>query len=207
MTPPSALDIHGQFAAASGTELRGDAFLAAFHEDFWRTGPSGFWKLEVGQSFIESTSASWWAFEHGDLAGAVALHEGRREELADYYRRIAEHGFATCRVRVVDLPLSPYLRWELPLLRLRDELGGACRVLASSHHALLGADRPLPEVCVLGDEVVYRLLYAPSGLQLGGVRYADAVLAVGLRRYLQALFYAAEPIWSFADRELGYARE
>jgi len=206
MTPTSALDIHGQFAELPGTELLGEEFLAAFAQDFWRIGPSGFWKLEVGQVFVEPRSRSWQAFVAGDLAGAVAMHDDRREELVDYYRRVAECGFATCRIRVVDLPLTPYMRWELPLLRLRDELGGHCHVLTPDRHALLGERRP-PEVCVLGDDVVYRLLYTAGGLQLGGVRYTDPALATALRRYLQTLYHSAEPIWAFAARELDLVQE
>ncbi|MGV9537913.1 DUF6879 family protein [Streptosporangium sandarakinum] len=67
------------------------------------------------------------------------------------------------RLRVVERPYTPYLRWELQFLRLRAEAGERLRVLDSG---ALGDGRDLHrllELVILGSSVMYRVLYDGSG--------------------------------------------
>ena len=188
--------------AITGERLLGEDYQKSFERDFWQTDHLGFWKLERRQEFQEPTSPSWRAFAAGDWAEATRLTEARRGALTDYYRRIADHGFTTRRVRVVERPLTPYLRWELHLLRLRDELGGAVRVVGDDQVAALETVRPLPEVITLGSAVLYEILYDEDGRQLGGVRCADREVVRRWRTLIQDLYRTGEAVASFVDREV-----
>ena len=85
-------------------------------------------------------------------------------EFNDYYRRIAGSGFATRRVRVVQEPLTPYLQWELHVLRLRHEYGGLTQVVGPGGVAAVEVDGPLPEIYTLGTDVMYEAIYDAAGV-------------------------------------------
>lgn len=184
-----------------GERLLGDAYLADFDKHFWHSGTPGFWKLERLQEFREPTDDSWVAFSEGDWPGALALLEGRREALTRHYARLRSHGFETWRIRVVEEPLTDYMRWEFRLLLMRDELGGHTRVIDASKVRSYEQDGLLPELITLGDHVVYRLLYDENGLQEGGVRHTGRDLVVRCRQFVQGLYDEGESIGAYLDRE------
>ncbi|MEU3202869.1 DUF6879 family protein [Streptomyces cyaneofuscatus] len=186
---------------APGERLLGDAYAADFDRHFWQIGEPGFWKLERLQEFQEPTDDSWVAFSKGDWPEALRLLEGRREALTGHYAKLRAHGFETWRIRVVEQPLTDYMRWELRLLLLRDELGGHTRVIDAGRVRAHEQDGPLPELITLGDDVVYRLLYDENGLQEGGVRYTGSGLVSRCREFVRALYHEGEGIGGFCARE------
>ncbi|MER7184907.1 DUF6879 family protein [Streptomyces hyaluromycini] len=188
-------------AGASGERLLGDAYLADFEEHFWKVGPSGFWKLERLQEFLEPLDDSWVASSQGDWRTSFALLEQRRESLSRHYDKIRAHGFETWRIRVVEPPLTDYMRWELRLLLLRDELGGYTRVIDSGRVEQFEAHGVLPELITLGDDVMYELLYDDNGLQQGGIRYSQRELIVRCREFIQRLYGEGEDIRGYFTRE------
>lgn len=195
--------MHELFDGVPGDRLHRDDYQQAFDRDFWKTGAPGFWKLERGQTFQEPSSPSWVAFAAGDWDEARRLTDARRPELEGYYRKITDHGFRTHRVRVVQLPLTPYLRWELHLLRLRDELGGTVRVVdAGLVRVFETAEHHLPEICTLSDDVMYQAVYDENGLQQGGIRYTDRELIRGCRVFIEELFALGEDLPGFLEREV-----
>jgi hypothetical protein len=86
------------------------------------------------------------------------------------------------------------MRWELNLLRLRDELGGHTRIIDAAAVRRFEAALVLPELITLGDDVVYRLLYDENGLQEGADRYSGRDVVVECRKFIQALYADGEPI-------------
>ncbi|MFC0546208.1 DUF6879 family protein [Kutzneria chonburiensis] len=185
-----------------GELLPGNAYPEDFDKAFWNIGESGFWKLERRQTFREPRSESWRAFAAGDLAQARRLTDARRPELAEYYQKISAHGFYTRRARIVEQPISPYLRWELHLLRLRDELGGAARIVDAKQVAELERNGQLPEIVILGDAVMYEVLYDDDGVGQGGVRYTDRELIERWRNITKDLYEAGEKIDVYCEREV-----
>jgi hypothetical protein len=186
----------------SGDRLLGDDYWEDFGENFWKTDEGGFWKLERRQNFQEPGSDSWKAFVQGNWKEALRLTEARRPSMQEYYQKIEDHGFHTHRVRVVEKPISPYLHWELHLLRLRDELGGTVRVVTAEQVCDREQQGQLPEIVTLGTNVMYQLLYDDDGLQLGGIRYADRDLIRRWQRIIQDLYAVGENIVSFFEREV-----
>jgi hypothetical protein len=185
---------------ARGETLQTAAYRADFARHFWAIKRHDFWKLERRQTFQEPGDASWEAFAAGDPSTAFRLLEERRHDLASYYHRIDRSGFRTWRVRVVEEPISPYLRWELRLLRLRHEYGGLVGVVGGEAVRRLEANGPLPELVTLGDEVMYEVLYDDQGILSGGVRYTDRTLIERCRQVIERLYAEAEDISSFCER-------
>lgn len=189
--------MHDLIRAATGSLLLGNDHKLAFDEDFWLSDSAGFWKLENRQDFIEPDSDSWLAYARGDEAAATRHTAARQPELADYYRRIDEAGFRTHRVRVVDLPMSPYLRWEMELLSLRNKSGASIRVVHRAAVEEHETTAPLPEIAICGHRAAYILLYSSEGLLLGSTRYTEETLIRELRDYIADLHFAGTDLTDF----------
>lgn len=185
---------------SAGERLELPDYYADFSERFERA--KEFWKLERGQVFAEPGSASWEASRRGDWDESLRLIEGRRQGFADYQRRNGARGMVSRRVRVVDLPPSPYLHWELRLLLLRDELGQPTRIVSPRDLENLEGQEPLPEISTLDDTVMYEVVYAADGAPDHAVRFTDTALVGRCRDLIAGLFERGEPIGEFFRREI-----
>lgn len=187
---------------AAGEPLELADYQVDFQDHFWQIDGAGFWKLERQQSFQEPGDESWEAFARGDWEEALRLLAARRAEIAADVRRSDEHGFAIHRVRVVAEPLTPYLQWELHLLRLREQCGTGVRVVEPAEVAPLETKEPLPEVNVLGDRVMYEILYDEDGILAGGRRFTDRALIGRWREFIAELYAAGKPLSDYFDRHV-----
>ncbi|MEU7525159.1 DUF6879 family protein [Saccharothrix sp. NPDC042600] len=179
-----------------------DEYWPDFERNFWRTGTPGFWKLERQQHFQEPGYDSWEAFARGDWSESLRLLEEGRGDLAAEQRRMAEAGFTARRVRVVEEPISPYLQWELHVLRLRDECGGPVRVVPVERVARYEAAEPLPEIYTLGTELMYEAVYDERGILQAARRYTDRAVIMRCQRFISELYASAEPIASYFERRV-----
>lgn len=194
--------MHDLLETVAGERLIGDDYWHDFDENFWKIGDPGFWKLERLQTFQEPADDSWVAFSDGDWTKAMRLLERRRANLEGHYRRMARHGFKTWRVRVVEKPITPYLQWELHLLKLRHELGGSTRVIGLRQVEECEREQALPEIITLGNNVMYQLLYDDTGLQEGGIRITDRRAVRKWRDFIKSLYEDGESLTSYFAREV-----
>lgn len=161
-----------------------------------------FFKLERAQEFREIGDPSWEAFADGDWRLALELNEADREtaeEMANKDRRL---GIRTRRIRVVEEPISPYVQWEMQFFRLLAEAGQELRVLPAAQLRAWETDRPVPELAVLGDRVLYQVMYDRSGTPCGARRIDDPRVIRACLAELALLFDRAEPLLRFFDREI-----
>ncbi|MGW0515758.1 DUF6879 family protein [Crossiella sp. NPDC003009] len=193
-------------AGAPGAELTLAEFDRLSERDMGRIGPPGFWKLERQQSFAEPDNDSWVAFDRGDWAEALRLVARQRAGFLDYYRRAAAGGSRYWRVRVVESPLTPYLRWELEVLRLRAACGARIRVVGPEQVEPFERAGPLPEVFTVGTEVMYEAVYDQQGRLAGGRRFTDCDLVRRCQRLIQELYDTGEELAAFFDREVARHR-
>ncbi|WP_371772978.1 DUF6879 family protein [Streptomyces sp. NBC_01438] len=189
-------------ADGSGRRLGLDDYSEDFGRHFWRSGPDGFWKLERQQSFQEPGVESWEAFRKGHWDESLALIEGQRGHYGKYFRRIAGSGFALHRVRCVEEPISPYLQWELHLLHLKAQFGEDTRVLGRDGILRYEAQRPLPEIVVLGSSVMYEVLYDDDGKLAGGIRFDDPRTISRWQKAIREMHRAGEPLDDFFARRV-----
>lgn len=161
-----------------------------------------FEKLERGQSFREPGFDSWEAFDRGDWPAAMALIEKCRASFAEYYEGMTSRGFTCRRVRVVELPVTPYLQWEMHVLRLRAELGEDIRVVSAAQVREFEERQPVPELVILGSDAMYEVIYDGDGVSAGARRFADPVLIERVAGEIRALYRQGEDLLAFFDREI-----
>lgn len=187
-----------------GERLDRDAYRA----DFWarhnaiRDGES--WKLERLQHFEEINDASRDALRRGDWDEALRLIEATRGTLREAASDDRRRGSAVHRVRVVEEPLTPYVQWELHSLRLSAECGHRIRVLPAAAVAASETERPLPELTLLDNTTLYRVVYTEAGRPDGAVRYIDTETVRCWVGYLRDAYAAAEDIQSYFDRVVAH---
>ncbi|MFD6305198.1 DUF6879 family protein [Streptomyces sp. NPDC060223] len=114
----------------AGTPLSRADYLARFREEYPRSALVD--KLESGQSFREPGYGPWEATQEGEWARALRLAESERPALARQYDDARDRGARLRRVRIVQLPPSDYVLWEMSILRLRAELGEEIRVISDA---------------------------------------------------------------------------
>ncbi|KAB8197390.1 hypothetical protein FH608_002185 [Nonomuraea phyllanthi] len=152
------------------------------------------WKLERLQSF-EAAEPSWVAMMEGDRARSLKLVDG--EPVSRAARSTAHK-----RIRVVEQPVTPYLRWEMHVLATRVAVAEEVRVLDAGEVADLEIDRPLPELVVLGSAVMYEVTYDDSGMHSGARRIDDSDVIAACRGELDKLFAAGEDFQPYYEREI-----
>jgi hypothetical protein len=78
------------------------------------------------------------------------------------------------------------------------------RVVGGDRLGPLESAGPLPEVVVLGGQVLYEVLYTDEGLLHGGVRYTDPALIARWQRFIKQLFEEGEEVVSYVDRYVSH---
>jgi hypothetical protein len=190
-------DVFDRLRGAPGERLDADRYLAAFESDFARA-EHGVWKLERAQEFYEPDVESWRALFDGDWVRALALAEGMREPLTDFYAR-----HPPCRrIRIVERPVTPYLQWELHVLAIRASAGERIRVLPADsirhvEHAAL-----LPELLALSPTLLYQVCYDEIGAHTGGRRITDPAVAAPCLDAVVALYEQGEELLPYFEREI-----
>ncbi|MUN36217.1 DUF6879 family protein [Actinomadura litoris] len=182
---------------------------AAYHRDFARhaEGLRGvIWKLERSQVFREPRDTSWQAFMAGDWHGALELLEKDREAVRTEARQNAAQGLEIRRVRVAELPIGPYLQWELHALKLLADEGFGLTVLTADQVAPLETSVQLPEVVVFESEVLYEVRYEPDWTPCGARRITDADVISAAAGEIKALYERGEPFLDFFRREVAPLR-
>lgn len=184
-----------------GERLDAVSYVADFEARFWRIGDEGLWKLECLQNYQEHGFASWEAFRAGDWDGSLRLVEELRPGFEEYYGRISANGFRLHRTRVVQEPITPYVQWEMQILRAREQCGEAVTVLTADRAAALTGPAPLPDLVTLGAEAAYEIHYTEDGTPDGATRHTDRGTVRGMRAFIQQLHGSGQQLASyFAQR-------
>jgi hypothetical protein len=187
---------------AAGERLELRAYYADYQQNFSRARE--FWKLERGQVFAEPGDASWEAFNRGNWEESMRLLAARRDDLTRYHQENWRAGRITRRIRIVSMPVTPYLQWELHLLKLRDETGGPIRILQARDVARLEDAGPLPEIYTMDGTIMYQAIYDNHGVLEYALRYTDSHLVRRCRDFIASLYSCGEPIGRFFRREVAH---
>lgn len=197
LTPP-------QLDPAWGVSLIRDDYRREFREHRDKIDGEDSWKLERRQHFDELGIPSRDALRRGDWDEALRLMEELRPEFVATAEGHARRGSVFRRARIVEEPLTPYMQWQLRLLRLCDECGESVRVVAAGMLDGHEVGGPLPELVVLGGRVLFQVRYTDAGVPDGGIRYTDTALVAAWQRYIQHLHEAGEDIRSYVSREVAH---
>jgi hypothetical protein len=188
-------------ASHRGVPLGQSEYQRDFGQRSWLADGADSWKIERLQAYDEAGFPSWEAFMAGDWPMALALIEQERAGFAEFYRRFAAAGAAFRRVRIVEAPVSPYVRWEFQVLRVRAECGEQCRVLDAARIADLEIGGPLPELVSLCGQTLYRTLYS-GGRPAGATRFTDPDLISRYEQFAARLYAAGEDLDAYFQRAI-----
>jgi hypothetical protein len=183
-----------------GTRLPLGKYREEFRAAQWAIPGQESWKLERRQHFREPGFASWEAFARGDWDTALRLIEDEREYLTEFSAKAGQLGIVLYRVRVVEVPINPYLQWELHLLKLRAECGELIRVLTGDQVSAYEADGPLPEMVSLGSSALYHVLYDDAGELTGAVRVTDPSAVATAAELARHLYTQGDDLATFFER-------
>jgi len=175
-----------------------------YHADFYRhlTEAASLDKLERGQHFKEPGFPSWEAFTAGNWDQALKLTGERRARYAEQIRDAQDRRRTERRLRVVDFPITPYVQWEMHVLRVRVDEGDDIRVLDARALADIEQQRLVPEVVILGDTVMYGAQYDKHGNAAGARRYTERALIGETRDGFNTLYQRGENFLDFFHREI-----
>jgi Family of unknown function (DUF6879) len=182
-----------QWYLDSSRRLSLDEFAAEF-AGAWSRLTSRFFKLECWQSYQElDSNKSLAAYNAGDLDETANLLQREAEADRPLYDSVRARGVTYARIRLVQLPLTPYLKYEIINYRIRREMGEWIEIVK------IPSDVPLPNAqffdFLLFDEQAALIHdYGDDGRQIGGwatrrpeVLRTLAEKAVGLRRQASSL--------------------
>ncbi len=115
-------------ARLAGVYLGLDQYDADFYQEVERIREPVL-KTERIQTFQEPGSPSWEAFVEGRWQDALDIAALPNQELNQFLHHLTEIGSGLHRLRVAELPLTPYLQWELHFLLHRARAGEDIEVL------------------------------------------------------------------------------
>lgn len=156
-------------------------------------------KLESAQHFIEPGNDSWDLFVAGDWTGALNAVDEMAEDLSTAFAELQARGISTRRLRLVEQPVSPYLQWELHVLRARSVAGEQIRVLPKSSATLRLGYGPR-EFLFMGNAVLFDIIYSRSGRLDGAREFAWDSEAQMLYETTEDMFATGEDLLSYFDR-------
>ncbi|GAA4624556.1 hypothetical protein GCM10023196_025170 [Actinoallomurus vinaceus] len=188
-----------QIVGLPGPELDLASYSDAYDEAYKQIT---FWKLERRQIFREPGFPSWEAFAAGNWERALELNERERDTVRAKVADDDRLGVESRRLRVVEHPVTPYLQWEMQYFRLLAEAGEDLRVVDASRVQHLEADRPLPEIVILGDRVLFEVLYDAEGTASGARRIDAPEVIAEAGREVADLYTTAEPLLDYFAREI-----
>jgi len=190
----------------SGLRLTRAQYSADYRQRYGKISNTTSWKFERQQTFVEPGDDSWQEFDRGNWERSLARFNDRRPKLLAGAREDAARGIGLYRVRVVAEPISPYLLWELNVLKVRAECGEMIRVVDAGLIAEFERDRELPEILTLGDDAVYQVIYDDSGAADGAVLSTERADVERWVSFMEKLYENGEEIDSFFARKVAGRR-
>ena len=182
-----------EWCRKAGARLNLEEFGAEFARA-WSLMTWRFLKLECWQSYQElDTNKSLEAYNAGDFDRARDLLEGEAEADRPLYDGVRNRGIQYARIRLVQLPLTPYLAYEMINYRIRREMGEAIEVVEMPATVTLPNERYF-DFLLFDVESALIHDYGDDGRQVGGwitgqseVLRALEATAVSLRREASGL--------------------
>jgi|LGVF01.1.fsa_nt_gb hypothetical protein len=176
-----------------------------FYNDFsqyWEKLKKKFLKFERRRSYLEPDNPSFVALQEGRLDEVVPLLRDNLYQQKPFFESAAEKGIKIIRCRIVEIPLSEYLKWEFESYTISSELGEQIYcVLADDVADILNKYKP--EDFLLFDKDVALLHdYSAEGLLVGSWRIDKKGL---LNEYIDLYDALMEKSLTFQDFNKKYA--
>lgn len=155
------------FPPVDATRLTLEAFFAQA-DVFWSSLAERVVKVERRQSYQEPGNPSYEALVAGDWERAIALAAHTHDEDKQTYAELRDKGVEFLRLRVVDPPLTEYLRWEFEHYKITNELGEDIRIVRLPDIAELDDSMGLSDFLLFDHNAVMVHDYGTDGILRGG---------------------------------------
>jgi len=176
-------------------ELSLDDFFARF-EVQWNSARTSFWKIEARQTYAEPDDPSYKAFLRGDSEQSKALLRERIFAQREMYQRARENGVSFVRIRIVERPITDYMRYEYDSYPFSAELGE--RILFVERSGIDSARVPsgveLRDLLLFDSEHLFLHRYSPKGELQGAFAVEDASLAKAYAEFFEYLVTIGTPL-------------
>ncbi|MGE7385822.1 DUF6879 family protein [Streptomyces sp. NPDC004126] len=192
--------------ATRGEALDADAYAEELLERRASVRNGESWRLERLQHFEEAGNPARDALRRGDWREVLRLIEAERTTARRAADDDSRTGSPFRRLRVVEQPLSPYLRWQLHWLHMRAEAGHQTRVLSAEEFSFAeaaGGGR-LPEIVIVDGRVLYELLHTPAGVHTGSRRYEDPAVVRPWEVYVKRAYAMAEDLRNYFTHSVAH---
>ena len=141
-------------------------------------------KVERLQEYDESDSAGYQAFRRGDYAEARKLVQQMVRSQTALYSHAQQFGVAMIRIRICDLPLSPYMvHYEIPAYLADIECGEDIRFVDAQRIEELLTDSGISDYVLFDDKRVTALIYDVGSATLQDVLLTEDPAVV--RQYVE----------------------
>ncbi len=185
----------------SGDILRPTQAYLDDTDQYWRH-INRFDKLERLQFFREPGYPSWDAFAAGRWDEALQIMRRDRSNVEKEFAEDSQVGLASYRIRVVELPVTPYLQWEFYELKARAECGENIRVVDAEAVACYEMAAVVPELIFMGTLAMYKICYDDTGTRIGGQKFTDPELIEQCLSEVHTLYAQGEDLLTFFEREI-----
>lgn len=159
-------------------------------------------KLERLQHFREPGYPSWDAFMAGRWDEALQIMQRDRPAVEKEFSEDFRAGLSSYRVRVVELPVTPYLQWEFHELKLRAECGENIRVIGPEKVLPYEQNAVVPELIFMDTRAMYEICYDDTGTRTGGRKFTDPELIEKCLSEVHVLYNQGEDLLTFFGREI-----
>lgn len=188
-------DVLSRVRTAPATTMDAAEYGTDFGKEF-EAAAGIVWKLERAQHFDEGDLPSYEAMLEGDWERSMKL----ADQMRPGFRADNPDRMDFRRIRVVEEPLSRYLRWELEVLAIRAEEGENNRVVTVSAVRPYEAAGPVPELVLFNPTVLYEVLYDEKGRHTGARKITDPEVIEPCIPVLASLFDEGEDLRAYCAR-------
>lgn len=173
--------------------------ISEFRETFrhqWKKISRCFFKLERLQNYEEPTDNSYKCFLDKDLEGAKRELEIRIHNQIDLYKSIFKKSADLVRVRIVDFPISDYLKYEFISYKISALYGEKILIVNSEKIPSLLEDN-ISDFLLFDNQLALVHDYDLNGLQRGGWKVSDPDMLENYQNLKVELITASEPLGAF----------
>ncbi len=191
----------GLDAPSPSTLLSSNEFRERFLKE-WHASSTRFLKVERRQNYAEPSDPSYQAFARGNFAEAHRLVAERIREQEPFYRPARARGVDLLRIRIVDQPLSSYLRdYELPSYVISAQLGERIVVTRADAIRQILDEFRVPDFLLFDARCVLVNRHSEAGTPDGALLVDEPSLVDEYRSVAERLLASAVGLDSFLVEE------
>lgn len=173
-----------------------DAFFPALKSE-WESLQTCFTKIERLQSYEEFGDPSYEAFLKGDMKSAIHYLEERLAAQIPLYEMLNRKDADFVRIRIVDFPISDYLKYEFEAYRIAEGYGEKIFIVKSNDVISLINSVNISDYLLFDNSTAAIHNYNAKGSLLGGWTVKNKIAVNNYKEISDQLLKEAVPFNKF----------